>query len=354
MSAAQQPTDAELVGKTLDGDHDAYKLLIMRYQGHVYGLAYGVVNRWSEAQDVAQEAFLRAYCNLGQLRDPARFAPWLRRIAFATSMNWLRRPGPVGLGQPEGQAELDGSAVADPHPGPAEMAARQELADIVLAAIAALPEKYRVPLTMFHLDGLSYQKVADFLDIPLGTVKGLIHRAKRRLRPALEAYVQEVNPMVAEVFNEHRLPDDFAERIRQLMAAEIPEVAEGKIAIRGVALDPGVRVKVAVACPDPEVDAVGACIGERACRITRIADGLDGEKIDVLCWHEAPELLIRNALFPAEPRSVDLDADTHRVSVVVTGEDAQCLTSEDNSRVRLAASLTGWEIDVRVAEASSE
>jgi len=71
------PKDAELVLRTRSGQKDAYGELVSRYQGHVYGLAYSLVNNWAEAQDIAQETFIRAYTNLEQLREPPRFAAWL-------------------------------------------------------------------------------------------------------------------------------------------------------------------------------------------------------------------------------------------------------------------------------------
>ena len=88
-------SDAQLVEGTRNGKRDAYAELVARYQGHVYGLAYSLVDNWAEAQDIAQEAFIRAYCNLDGLKDPSRFAAWLRRVAFSVAMDWLRtfRPG---------------------------------------------------------------------------------------------------------------------------------------------------------------------------------------------------------------------------------------------------------------------
>src|SRR3954471_2713638 len=86
-----QSTDAELVQRVLhSGDADAYGQLVRRDQGHVYGLAYSLLGDWSEAQDMAQETFIRAYTNLGQLREPAKFPSWLRRVAFGTCMDWLK------------------------------------------------------------------------------------------------------------------------------------------------------------------------------------------------------------------------------------------------------------------------
>jgi RNA polymerase sigma-70 factor (ECF subfamily) len=206
-------SDAELVELTRRGDRDAFGALVARYQGHVYGLAYSLADNWAEAQDIAQETFIRAYTNLDQLRDPERFPAWLRRITFSVTMNWLKafRPGMV---ERFGDLDMDALEIPDFEPGPTEVVERRELAEAVLRAVASLPPKYRVPLTMFHLDGLSYQKVADFLDIPLGTAKSLIHRARQKLKLALAPYVaEELAPMVQEVFNEHKLPAEFAQKV---------------------------------------------------------------------------------------------------------------------------------------------
>ena len=207
-------TDGQLVHQTQSGDHDAYRQLVARYQGHVYGLAYSLVGDWTQAQDIAQETFIRAYTNLGQLRDGRRFAAWLRRVAFSVAMNWLKAFRPGLFRELDGKVDLEHLEIPDFRPGPPEVAEKRELADAVLAAVADLPPKYRLPITMFHLDGLSYKKVADFLDIPLGTVKGLIHRARAKLKAALPAAIaKEMTPVVQEVFNEHKLSEEFAHKV---------------------------------------------------------------------------------------------------------------------------------------------
>ncbi len=208
------PEDADLVLRTRSGDKEAYCELVSRYQGHVYGLAYSLVNNWVEAQDIAQETFIHAYMNLDQIRYPARFAAWLRRVAFGIAMNWLKAFRRGLFDQLDGRVDLDDLEVPDFKPGAPEVIQNRELATAVLQAIDSLPPKYRLPLTMFHLDGLSYKKVADFLDIPLGTVKMLIHRARAKLKTALADYAgEEISPMVQEVFNEHKLGKEFARRI---------------------------------------------------------------------------------------------------------------------------------------------
>ena len=229
--------DAQLVARALEGDHDAYSTLVARYQGHVYGLAYSLVDDWAEAQDLAQETFIRAYVNLDQLRDPERFAAWLRRVAFSVSMNWLKSFRPELFRQLVGRVDLEALEIPDFLPGPVEVLEKRELAEAVRRAIASLPPKYRLPLAMFHLDGLSYQRVADFLDIPLGIAKVLIHRARRKLKALLPAYVTaEVTPMVQEVFDEHKLPPEFTADLRRLcldwLAAGGPEGQPTSVAKR--------------------------------------------------------------------------------------------------------------------------
>ena len=224
MSNQTHLTDADLVGMTLAGDHEAYKVLVGRYQGHVYGLAYSLIGDWAEAQDIAQETFIRVFSNLDQLREPAKFASWLRRVAFGVAMDWLKTFRPKVFKQLDGRVDLDQLEIMDFQPGPPEVAQKRELAEAVLAAVAALPPKYRVPLTMFHLDGLSYKKVADFLDIPLGTAKSLIARAQAKLKAILESTAKEMIPMVQDVFNEHKLPEEFAAKV----LGNVPSLAWGR------------------------------------------------------------------------------------------------------------------------------
>ena len=214
-------SDAALVKRTRGGDRDAYGEMVTRYQGHVYGLAYTLVNNRSDAQDIAQEAFVRAYLNLDQLRDPGRFAPWMRRVTFSVAMNWLKVHRPRLHDLYDGRIDLDILEIPDFRPGPSEEMKHRELAQAVQEAVASLPPKYRVPLTMFHLDGLSYRKVADFLDIPLGTAKSLISRARGRLRAALDGYYhhqKELTAMVAEVFEEHKLTTEFSSKVLRSIA----------------------------------------------------------------------------------------------------------------------------------------
>lgn len=217
-------TDAKLVEMVRErGDMAAYGKLVERYQGHVYGLAYSILGHWTEAQDIAQEAFIRAYINLHTLNKPEKFSAWLRRIVFSMSINWLQRHRPELYQSAVGPNNVDEiDVLPDTNTAtPIEHTLKNEMSKVVLLAIADLPQKYRIPLAMFHLDGLSYKKVADFLEIPIGTVKTFIHRAKERLKPVLEPYAQEVLPMIKDVFDEHKLTEQFAQRTLKSISENI-------------------------------------------------------------------------------------------------------------------------------------
>lgn len=218
-----EPSDADLVGLALSGNRDAYGELVTRYQGHVYGLAHHLTGDWDASRDIAQDAFVRAYVNLGQLRDPDRFAPWLRRVTFAVSMDWLRKQGRELLGSLDEITGKSADSLAElsaPGPSVPEQAQTNELRESVMSAIEQLPPHLRVPLTLFHMDGLSYQRVADFLEVPLGTVKRRIHEAKKRLRSDLEA-------LAAEVLEEHKPAPELKEEVMRRIAGRVVAAETG-------------------------------------------------------------------------------------------------------------------------------
>jgi RNA polymerase sigma factor (sigma-70 family) len=197
--------DSELVRLARAGNRDAYGELIRRYQQQIWGLACILLDDRCEAEDVTQEAFLRAWLNLDLLSDPAKFAPWLRRIVFGVSIDWLRvfRPDLFRLSDARTELELSG------HPAQTESALARleaiELRQRIWDAVARLPARYRLPLTLFHLDGLSHSKVAEALGVPVSTVRSLVTRARRKLLPMLASYAEEVLPALEDVFAEQTI-----------------------------------------------------------------------------------------------------------------------------------------------------
>ncbi len=144
-----------------------------------------------------------------------------------------------------------------------------------------------------------------------------------------------------------RAHQDF---IRRLFEVEVPEVAERIIEVKAMAREAGYRTKIAVSSIDSRVDAVGACVGVRGSRIKNIVDELNGEKIDIVRWNESSQILIQNALKPAEVNEINLCFELGRATVVVRDDQLSLAIGKRGQNVRLAARLTGWDIDILTPE----
>ncbi|MBL8764323.1 MAG: transcription termination/antitermination protein NusA [Phycisphaerae bacterium] len=138
--------------------------------------------------------------------------------------------------------------------------------------------------------------------------------------------------------------------IKRLFEVEVPEVSERIIDIKAMAREPGYRTKVAVASVDSKVDPVGACVGVRGSRIKNIVDELNGEKIDIVRWNESSQILIQNALKPAEVKEISLCFELGRATVVVGDDQLSLAIGKRGQNVRLAARLTGWDVDILTPE----
>ena len=134
--------------------------------------------------------------------------------------------------------------------------------------------------------------------------------------------------------------------VKRMFEMDIPEVADGTVLIKGVAREPGSRTKIAVFSRDPNVDPVGACIGNRGTRINAIVEELRGEKIDIIQYSEKPEEYIASALSPAEVLEVEFDGE-RTATVTVVGEQLSLAIGKEGQNVRLAAKLTGCKIDIK-------
>lgn len=174
--------DRALVDAARSGSVQAFEVLVDRYRAPVVRLAYHLTRDADEAKDIAQDSFLRAYRRLGQFHPDRPFARWLFVIARNASLDSIRRRRRAAL-----LVERDADAAFEP--GPEELALRKEDALRVHAALGALPPKYREVLELYYLSGLRYREIALELDIPIGTVKTYISRAKRRLREELASPV---------------------------------------------------------------------------------------------------------------------------------------------------------------------
>ncbi len=171
-------------------------------------------------------------------------------------------------------------------------------------------------------------------------ITGASHHPGERVR-AMILDVREQSNQIKIVLS--RTHPDF---IRKLFDQEVPEVAEGIISIKSLSREAGYRTKIAVDTMDDKVDPVGACVGVRGSRIRNIVDELGGEKIDIVRWSDSSQVLIANALMPAKVSEIAICFELGRATVVVTEDQLSLAIGKHGQNVRLAARLTGWDIDI--------
>ena len=181
--------DQQLVERVQKGDKRAFDLLVLKYQHRILGLVVRFVHDPHEAQDVAQEAFVKAYRALGNFRGDSAFYTWLYRIAINTAKNYLvsRNRRPPSSDVDAGDAEFfDGDHALKGIESPERMMLRDEIKSTVQHSISQLPEDLRVALTLREFEGLSYEDIATVMKCPVGTVRSRIFRAREAVDKALQ------------------------------------------------------------------------------------------------------------------------------------------------------------------------
>lgn len=177
-------TDQDLVQKTLDGDKEAFSVLVQRYQRQIYSLTYRLTNDPEDARDLAQEVFIHIYKVLGKYDPDRKFFSWMYKVATNVCYNSLRkgRAEPaVALDKVIEFAPLGGSNVSQPE----EYYERQETQFLVRQAVAELPDKYRMPLVLRYLEDLSYKEIAEYMGLPVTTIETRLYRGKALLQKRL-------------------------------------------------------------------------------------------------------------------------------------------------------------------------
>lgn len=182
MKAAEAiPGDGELVARMRDGDPEALRTIVERYQERIFALIYGIVRDRHEVEDVAQEVFFKVFTRITAFDGRSRFYTWLYRVAANSAKDHLkkrsRRPS-VALDEDDG---LESGAT-----GPADEAQQAEARRRVRHAIQKLSARYREVLALRELEGMSYNEIAAVLKVSIGTVESRLHRARGRLKSALE------------------------------------------------------------------------------------------------------------------------------------------------------------------------
>lgn len=143
--------------------------------------------------------------------------------------------------------------------------------------------------------------------------------------------------------------------VKKLFENEVPEISSGHVVIKNIVREAGYRTKMAIYSDDPQIDPLGACVGNKGTRVNSVVSELGGEKVDIIIWSEDPFEYIARALSPATVLSVEIDEATKSSKVIVPDDKLSLAIGKSGQNVRLAAKLTGWKIDVKSeSKASSE
>lgn len=183
--------DHELIDCCLKGDSSAFGLLVERYQHRLYGSLVHVTGSSEQAKDVAQDAFAHAFEKLGTFRGQSAFYSWLFRIALNAAVSARRKTQRVttsveAMRDATGQEPVDGSSGSAPWQQ-LETSERQQM---VRQALAQLSDEYRTALVLKEMDDMKYEEIAEVLQVPIGTVRSRIHRARMELKTKLEALLR--------------------------------------------------------------------------------------------------------------------------------------------------------------------
>jgi N utilization substance protein A len=188
------------------------------------------------------------------------------------------------------------------------------------------------------------------LFIDLGRTTGIIPYEEQipgeryRTGERIRAYLYSVDEGFRGVYL--RLSRAHPKFVVKLFEQEAPELASGAIVVKAIAREPGSRTKIAVQSTDPHVDPVGSLVGQRGVRVAIVMSELGGERIDIIEWSEDAAFFVKEALSPATPLEVVLDEELHRATVTVSEDEQSLAIGRGGQNVRLAAKLTGWNIDI--------
>ncbi len=188
--------DREYIDRVLSGDAKAFEGLVRKYSRMAGAIAYAIASDFSAAEDIVQEAFLKAYRNLNNLRDQDRFKVWLAGIVRSRAIDWLRqnrgaRMVPFaqafgGRAEGPGGEQVAAARLTDPSPPMDELFDKQELRQKILDALRSLSEEDRVVVSLKYMDGLSYREIAELTGATESAVESRLFRARQALRTKLD------------------------------------------------------------------------------------------------------------------------------------------------------------------------
>jgi RNA polymerase sigma-70 factor (ECF subfamily) len=177
--------DSELISRAAGGDPTAFQALVERHRSMVYRVAYQFAGNHHDAEDIAQEVFIKVYRSLDRFRQDAQLSSWMYRIVMNACIDHRRRQAPAGSAPFGEEAEQKLLNTVEATPGPEERAYAGELGQVLETEIARLPHGQRIVFIMRHHQGLKLSEIAEALGLAEGTVKRQLHAAVHRLRQAL-------------------------------------------------------------------------------------------------------------------------------------------------------------------------
>jgi RNA polymerase sigma-70 factor, ECF subfamily len=177
--------DAQLIDQALAGHSEAFGLLVLKYQDRLFNTIFHVVGHAEDARDIVQEALVQAFLKLDTFRRRSAFYTWLYRIAFNVAITHQRRRRRPTVSM-DRMMETSNMELPDKDNGPAENLERKDCCRQVRKAIAKLEEEYRAVVVLREIDGCCYETIAEVLDLPVGTVRSRLHRARLQLREELQ------------------------------------------------------------------------------------------------------------------------------------------------------------------------
>jgi RNA polymerase sigma-70 factor (ECF subfamily) len=189
LSGAVVNDDAQLIDEAVAGRSVAFGQLVTKYQDRLYNALVHVIGSADEARDVVQDAFVQAFLKLSSFHRTSAFYTWLYRIAFNVAISRRRRRKPMV--SVEQSREASGQEPTARDAAPSDRLERQERVAQVQSALAAMSEEHRAVLVLREMDGLCYETIAEVLDLPVGTVRSRLHRARLELREQLKEVLQE-------------------------------------------------------------------------------------------------------------------------------------------------------------------
>ena len=194
--------DHDLVQRLQQGDSRAFRTLFDRYHRRAFAVAVGVVKNKDDAQDVVQEAFVKVHKNIGKFQGTSSFYTWLYRIVMNVSIDHVRRTSrrknldfDERVVHEKSEVAGDGALlpnVANANPGRAAL--RRELGGAIAAALAELPEHHRQVIVLREIEGMSYEQMADALDVPKGTIMSRLFHARKKMQAELAPYLSGEDP----------------------------------------------------------------------------------------------------------------------------------------------------------------